>query len=131
MSTAVMQRSFEENLAEYAKLAVREGLALAPGQELLVFAEIDHAALVRQVVETLVRAADSTRTAPRSRERPPSITSSARGLVGSRRMRPAASSRARLHSVMEIMAAHFCAGLRPHPRHSSTWHTARMFGSAA
>jgi len=50
-----MQRSFEENLAEYAKLAVREGLALAQGQELLVFAEIDHAALVRQVVAEAYR----------------------------------------------------------------------------
>jgi aminopeptidase len=51
-----MQRTFEENLVQYARLAVREGVALAAGQELLVFAEIEHAALVRQVVAEAYRA---------------------------------------------------------------------------
>lgn len=51
-----MQRSFEENLGLYAKLAVREGVALAPGQELLVFAEIGSAPLVRKIAEEAYRA---------------------------------------------------------------------------
>lgn len=50
-----MQRSFEENLALYAKLIVREGLALAPSQELLVFADIDQAPLVRLVAAEAYR----------------------------------------------------------------------------
>jgi aminopeptidase len=51
-----MQRSFEENLGLYAKLAVREGVALQPGQELLVSAEIGDAALVRLIVAEAYRA---------------------------------------------------------------------------
>ena len=51
-----MQRSFEENLNLYAKLIVGEGLALASGQELLVFAEIDQAPFVRLVVAEGYRA---------------------------------------------------------------------------
>ncbi len=44
-------RSFEENLKLYAKLVVSQGLALAEGQELLVFAQIDQSALVRLIAE--------------------------------------------------------------------------------
>ena len=51
-----MQRSFEENLNLYAKLIVGEGLALAPRQELLIFAEIDQALFVRLVVAEGYRA---------------------------------------------------------------------------
>src|SRR5688500_9961416 len=51
-----MQRSLEENLALYAKLTIHEGLGLAPGQELLVFAEIGDAPFVRQVVPEAYRA---------------------------------------------------------------------------
>jgi aminopeptidase len=51
-----MQRSFEENLALYAKLAVREGVGLAHGQELIVAADTDHAPLVRKVVAEAYRA---------------------------------------------------------------------------
>ena len=49
-------RSFDENLRLYAKLAVREGVALAPGQELILSAEIDQAPLVRLVAEEAYRA---------------------------------------------------------------------------
>jgi len=48
-------RSFEENLRLYAKLIVQEGLGLAHGQELLVYAEIDQAPLVRLVAEEAYR----------------------------------------------------------------------------
>src|SRR5215203_4421166 len=51
-----MQRTFEENLALYAKLAVREGVALARGQELIVVADIDQAPFVRLVVAEAYRA---------------------------------------------------------------------------
>jgi aminopeptidase len=44
-----MYRSFDENLALYAKLTVRAGLALAAGQELLIFAELVSAPFVRLV----------------------------------------------------------------------------------
>jgi aminopeptidase len=44
-------RSFEENLRLYAELTIREGLGLAAGQEVLVFAEIDQAPFVRLVVD--------------------------------------------------------------------------------
>lgn len=49
-------RSFDENLRLYAELTVREGVGLASGQELLVFAEIDQAAFVRLVVAEAYRA---------------------------------------------------------------------------
>lgn len=49
-------RPFEENLRLYARLIVAEGLALAPGQELLVFADTDQAPLVRMVAEEAYRA---------------------------------------------------------------------------
>ena len=51
-----MQRPFEENLTLYAKLAVREGVGLARGQELIVAADLDHAPLVRRVVAEAYRA---------------------------------------------------------------------------
>src|SRR5579862_2109564 len=51
-----MQRTFEENLGLYAKLVVGEGLALASGQELLVFADIEQAQLVRLVASEAYRA---------------------------------------------------------------------------
>jgi hypothetical protein len=51
-----MRRPFEENLALYARLAVREGVALARGQELIVAADIDHAPLVRLVAAEAYRA---------------------------------------------------------------------------
>lgn len=44
-----MPRTFEENLALYAKLAVTEGVALAAGQELLVFADLGSAPLARLI----------------------------------------------------------------------------------
>lgn len=49
-------RSFDENLRLYAQLTVREGLALASGQELIVSAEIDQSAFVRLVAEEAYRA---------------------------------------------------------------------------
>jgi len=49
-------RSFEENLRLYAELAVREGLGLAEGQEVLVFAEIDQSPFVHLVAEAAYRA---------------------------------------------------------------------------
>lgn len=51
-----MPRSFEENLSLYAQLAVREGLNLASGQELIVAADIVSAPLVRLVVAEAYRA---------------------------------------------------------------------------
>ncbi|HTQ10845.1 MAG TPA: aminopeptidase [Fimbriimonadaceae bacterium] len=51
-----MNRSFEENLALYAKLTVQEGLGLARGQELIVSAEIDQAPLVRLIAAEAYRA---------------------------------------------------------------------------
>lgn len=50
-----MSRSFEENLQRYAELAVAEGVALAPGQELLIFAEIGSAPLARLVAAEAYR----------------------------------------------------------------------------
>ena len=49
-------RSFEENLRLYAQMIVRQGLAIAKGQELLVFAEIDQADLVHLIAEDAYRA---------------------------------------------------------------------------
>lgn len=49
-------RSFDDNLALLAKLAVKEGVALAPGQELLVFAEHVAAPLVHLVAQEAYRA---------------------------------------------------------------------------
>src|SRR5436190_16205670 len=51
-----MKRTVEENLALYAKLAVRDGLALARGQELIVVADIDQAPFVRLVAAEAYRA---------------------------------------------------------------------------
>ena len=51
-----MPRSFDENLALYARLIVSQGLGLAHGQELIVVAEIDQAALVRKIAEEAYRA---------------------------------------------------------------------------
>ncbi len=48
-------RSFDENLLLYAQLIIREGVALAKGQELLVFAEIDQTPLVRLIAEEAYR----------------------------------------------------------------------------
>lgn len=49
-------RSFEENLSLYAKLAIQEGVALAPGQELIISAEIDQAPFVRLLTEEAYKA---------------------------------------------------------------------------
>lgn len=49
-------RSFDENLRLYAQLTISEGVGLAPGQELLVFADIDQASFVRLVAEEAYRA---------------------------------------------------------------------------
>lgn len=49
-------RSHSENLRLYAQLTLREGLGLANGQELLVFAEHDQAPFVRLIVEEAYRA---------------------------------------------------------------------------
>ncbi|MBS1715801.1 MAG: aminopeptidase [Armatimonadetes bacterium] len=49
-------RSFEDNLSLFATLAVKEGVALAPGQELLVFAEHVAAPLVHLVAREAYRA---------------------------------------------------------------------------
>lgn len=51
-----MQRSFDQNLALYAELAIREGVALAPGQELILAAETGDAPLVRLLVAEAYRA---------------------------------------------------------------------------
>jgi aminopeptidase len=51
-----MHRSFDENLALYAALTIREGVALASGQELVVFAEIGDAPFVRLVAAEAYRA---------------------------------------------------------------------------
>lgn len=51
-----MPRSFEDNLALYAKLIVHEGLGLQPSQELLMFAEIENAPFARMVVAEAYRA---------------------------------------------------------------------------
>lgn len=51
-----MQRTFEENLALYARLVVHEGLALARGQELIVAADIYQAPFVRLVAAEAYRA---------------------------------------------------------------------------
>lgn len=48
-------RSFEDNLRLFAQLTVREGLGLAPGQELIIAAEIDQAPLVRLIAEEAYR----------------------------------------------------------------------------
>jgi aminopeptidase len=50
-----MVRSFEENLAQYASLAVRQGAGLQPGQELIVTAEIGDAKFVRLIVTEAYR----------------------------------------------------------------------------
>lgn len=50
-----MSRTFEENLALLARLAVEEGVALASGQELLVFAELTSAPLVHHVAREAYR----------------------------------------------------------------------------
>lgn len=50
-----MIRSFDENLELFAKLAVKEGVALAPGQELLVFAEPVSAPFVRLIAQEAYR----------------------------------------------------------------------------
>jgi aminopeptidase len=52
-----MNRSFDEKLALFAKLAVHEGLGLARGQELLVVAELVAAPLVRVIAAEAYRAA--------------------------------------------------------------------------
>lgn len=49
-------RSFDESLRLYARLTVLEGLALAPGQELIISAEIDQAKLVRLITEEAYQA---------------------------------------------------------------------------
>jgi aminopeptidase len=51
-----MQRTFEENLALYAKLAIKEGIGLAPGQELIIAAELVAAPLVRLIAREAYRA---------------------------------------------------------------------------
>lgn len=52
-------RSHEENLRQYARLAVREGVAVAPGQELILSAETDQTTLVRMIVEEAYKAGAS------------------------------------------------------------------------
>lgn len=49
-------RTFDENLRLYARLAIREGVALRPNQELLIGAQIDQTPFVRIVVEEAYRA---------------------------------------------------------------------------
>jgi len=49
-------RSFDENLRLFAQLAVRQGLNVAPGQEVLVFAEVDQVQLVHLVAEEAYKA---------------------------------------------------------------------------
>ena len=51
-----MNRSFDEKLALFAKLAVHEGLGLARGQELIVAAELIAAPLVRLIAAEAYRA---------------------------------------------------------------------------
>ncbi|HVT11147.1 MAG TPA: aminopeptidase [Fimbriimonadaceae bacterium] len=48
-------RSFEQNLALYAELTIREGVGLQPSQELLLFAEIGDAPFVRLLVSEAYR----------------------------------------------------------------------------
>ncbi len=51
-----MTRSFDENLQLYAELAIREGVNLQPGQELILAADIGDAPFVRMVVREAYRA---------------------------------------------------------------------------
>jgi leucyl aminopeptidase (aminopeptidase T) len=50
-----VQRSFEDNLALYAQLAIREGVTLSPGQELIISAETGDAHFVRLLVAEAYR----------------------------------------------------------------------------
>ncbi len=49
-------RSFEESLQLYAQLTIQEGIGLARGQELLVFAETDQTQFVRLIAKEAYRA---------------------------------------------------------------------------
>lgn len=49
-------RSFADNLRLFAQLTVKEGVGLAPGQELIVTAEIDQAPFVRLIAEEAYKA---------------------------------------------------------------------------
>lgn len=51
-----MQRSFDENLAIFASLTIRQGVALQPGQELIVSAGLHDAPFVRLIVAEAYRA---------------------------------------------------------------------------
>jgi aminopeptidase len=51
-----MSRSFEEKLALYAQLAVRTGVNVQPGQELLISADVADVRLVRLIVAEAYRA---------------------------------------------------------------------------
>jgi aminopeptidase len=51
-----VHRSFEENLALYAELIVKKGLSIRPGQELLVFSDIEDPRLARLVAQEAYRA---------------------------------------------------------------------------
>lgn len=46
-----MTRTFEQNLALYAKLAIRLGVNIQPGQELIIGADVNEAMLVRLLVD--------------------------------------------------------------------------------
>jgi aminopeptidase len=51
-----MPRSHADNLALYAQLTVHQGVALTPGQELLIAAEIDQTPLVRLIAKEAYKA---------------------------------------------------------------------------
>lgn len=51
-----MPRTFLENLTEYAKLAVRVGVNIQPGQELLISADVNDIPFVRLIVAEAYRA---------------------------------------------------------------------------
>ena len=49
-------RSFEDNLVEYARLAVRAGVNLQPGQDLLLQGDVSQAPLLRLIAEQAYKA---------------------------------------------------------------------------
>lgn len=57
--SAVVGRTFEEKLDGLAEVAVRVGLGLAPGQELVITASLDAVPLVRRITEQAYKAGAS------------------------------------------------------------------------
>ncbi|MDR3454137.1 MAG: aminopeptidase, partial [Rhodoferax sp.] len=57
--TAAHERTFEEKLDKLAEVAVRVGLGLQPGQELVMTASLDAVALARRITEHAYRAGAS------------------------------------------------------------------------